>query len=136
MIKTVLLFLITVIPSLSAWAQTDSLSQQTVYEFAQEAPQFPGGGTAWYQYLQTNLQYPPNALKAGLEDRIFVNFIVTQQGKITDVHALKHPNKVYNPDLVREAERLIRNMPTWIPGKVGGRTVASRFNMPVTFSLK
>jgi protein TonB len=64
-----------------------------------------------------------------------VNFIVTQTGQIQDVHALKHPNKVYNSALIQEAERLIRSMPNWTPGKIKGRVVACRFNMPVKFIL-
>jgi len=137
MIKAVLLFLLTAVPLFTALGQTDSsVKQQTIYEFAQEAPQFPGGSAALDEYLQKNLRYPENAKKAGIEGRVFVGFVVTKQGKITDVQAKAHPFKESDPDLVREAERLIRSMPEWTPGKVKGSAVACRFNVPVTFSLK
>ena len=118
-----------------AYGQVDSLTTQTVYEVVDEIPQFPGGISQWHEYVQKNLKYPQSALKAGIQEQLMVNFIVTQTGQIKDVHALKHPNKVFNPELVQEAERLIRSMPNWTPGKVGGRVVACRFNMPVKFTL-
>lgn len=134
-VKTIVIFGTISALYLPAHAQIDSLTNQTVYEFAEEIPQFPGGISQWHEYVQKNLKYPESALKAGIQEQLVVNFIVTQTGQIQDVHVLKHPNKVFNPALIQEAERLTRSMPNWTPGKAGGRVVACRFNMPIKFTL-
>ena len=66
-----------------------------------------------------------------MEGKIFVTFIVNEQGNIEDARVLRS----FDPEMDTEAVRLIQEMPTWIPGKQNGKPVNCRFNLPVNFAL-
>ena len=118
------------LPGFSAQAQpvqTDSI----VYTVTQQPPGFPGGIDKFNQYLRKNMHYPRAAQRAGLEGRVFIAFIVSEQGRIEETHILKS----LTPEMDAEAVRSVRKMPNWIPGKVNGKPVACRYNVVVNFSL-
>lgn len=81
--------------------------------------------------MKKNLRYPATAREARLEGKVFVAFIVNEQGGIEDVRVIKS----LDPEIDAEAVRLVQEMPTWIPGKVKGKPVACRYNLPINFSL-
>ncbi len=83
------------------------------------------------EYIGKNLHYPETARKAGQEGKVFVTFIVSEQGRIEKAEILKG----LGSELDAEAIRLIENMPAWIPAKQGGQVVACRYNLPIHFSL-
>ena len=130
-----IIFWLSCVSCLTAQAQQNqsdpaTTPERTVYTIAEKHPQFRGGPGALQQYLRNNLRYPKEALKEGIERRVFVTFIVTEKGKIEDVHVLK-PEV---PEFDEEAVRLVNDMPGWIPGKVKDKAVACRFNLVVSFS--
>ena len=51
---------------------------------------------------------------------------------ITDVRVVKS----VDPSLDKEAVRVIKSMPHWIPGKQNGHAVRVKFTLPVTFKLQ
>ena len=106
-------------------------SPRIVYTVVDRPPAFTGGSSELNWYLRKNLRYPEAARKARLEGRVFVSFIVNDQGGIEDVHVLNSLNR----EMDAEAVRLVQEMPTWIPGKQNGKPVNCRFNLPVIFIL-
>jgi len=94
-------------------------------------PAFPGGDTELYNFLQTNLVYPKEAIKKGIEGIVMVNFVVKKDGIITEVYAQKSPHKL----LSEEAIRVVKLMPKWLPGKQDGKPVNVRFLLPIEFKL-
>ncbi|WP_170299313.1 energy transducer TonB [Larkinella terrae] len=113
--------------------QPDSTSKanRMVFTVTEIPPQFPGGMNQLGDYLRKNLRYPETARKAGREGRVFVSFIVTEQGKIEDAQVTKS----LDPELDAEALRLIESMPTWTPAKQANRPVACKYNLPVNFRI-
>ncbi|UFH54290.1 energy transducer TonB [Spirosoma sp. KNUC1025] len=116
-----------------AQAQLNSATptDRPIFSKVEEPPQFPGGMDKFTDYLKKNLHYPKAARKAKLEGSIVVNFVVTEDGRITDV-------KLYNSlglGTDEEALRLIENMPNWTPGKQAGKAVNVRYNLPINFRL-
>lgn len=95
-------------------------------------PQFPGGEAAMNEYIWTCLQYPYDALQAGAQGRVLVQFTVTRTGNIANVHIVsgKHPS------LNREALRIVRSMPKWTPGRVNGKPVDVTLTLPINFQLQ
>ena len=120
-------------PAQAQPAKADSVTEQAriVYSVVNEPPRFTGGMSALDKYLRKNARYSEAARKARLEGRVFVNFIVTDQGDIEEIKILKG----LEPELDSGVIQLIQNMPKWIPGKLNGRPVNVRFNLPVNFSL-
>jgi periplasmic protein TonB len=95
-------------------------------------PTFPGGEAALGKFLQKNLTYPPMAQNNEIEGRVFVQFVVNHEGKISDVQTVGAPK---GGGLEEEAMRVVKLMPNWKPGKQNGQTVSVRFNLPIGFQL-
>ena len=91
--------------------------------------QFPGGDEAMYKWLAEHLKYPAEAAKKKVQGRVFVQFVVEVDGSITEVNVKRSPDDL----LSEEALRVVKLMPKWEPGKVGGKPVRSVFNLPVFF---
>ncbi|GAB4022958.1 energy transducer TonB [Spirosoma koreense] len=129
-----LLFLLLGILQLPAHAQADSTASANspIFTVVEQPPQFPGGMRKLGDYIKQNLHYPEAARTARLEGRVFITFIVTDQGIIRDVKALNHLGQ----GLDEEAVRLVASMPAWEPGRQQGRAVNVRYNIPVNFSLR
>jgi TonB family protein len=94
-------------------------------------PEFPGGKDALYAYLRNNTHYPEQALKDKLAGKVYVQFTVDVDGKVKDAVLRRGPRK----DLNDEAIRAVASMPNWTPGQKDGHAVATRFIIPVAFTL-
>lgn len=93
-------------------------------------PDYPGGGPGWRNYLLKHLQYPPAALKKNLQGTIVVQFIVDQQGKISDVKAIS------GPELLRaESIKVIKESGNWISAMQNGKKVKAYKRQPITYKL-
>lgn len=101
-------------------------------EIAGVDPQFPGGYEAMSKFIQTNIRYPQTAIDMQQEGLIYVEFIVEKNGTISGVKCL---NESYS-DLMKEAARIVSIMPNWIPGETMGKTVRSKFVIPINFKLE
>lgn len=95
----------------------------------EEEPSFPGGTEAMYRYLEQNIQMPNN--DSEVSGTVVVRFIVESDGSITDVRLLRDIGGGYG----KEAVRVVKSMPRWIPGKVQGKAVRSEFMLPIVFAL-
>lgn len=103
----------------------------TVYRVVQETAKFPGGDQALLEFITANLNYPKIAKEKGIEGRVYVEFVINEDGAVTNAEAKLSPD----PLLTKEAIRLVNSLPKWIPGKMDGKAVKVRFTMPVTFRL-
>ena len=113
--------------------------QGEVFTIVDRFPQFPGGISAMRQFISDNKQYPAEAIEFGEEGRVMVQFIVQETGEIVDVYGVvkcRHDTCTSTSLLLgREAERIVKSMPNWIPGEHQGRQVATHFVLPITFRL-
>ena len=95
-------------------------------------PQFPGGQEALMEYIMNAITYPKELIKDGAEGKVFVKFVVTKEGKVTNVHAVRGSG---HKEMDAEAIRVIKNMPDWEPGKKDGKAVDSEMTIPIAFAL-
>jgi protein TonB len=91
----------------------------------------PEGRAQFYAYISKHLKYPKAAQHAGVEGKVFVQFVIDKAGSITDVQVIKGLG--FGMD--EEALRVIRNAPKWMPGKQRGKPVRVRMALPVIFKL-
>jgi protein TonB len=103
-----------------------------VFDVVEQMPQFPGGPQALFEYLSKNIKYPVVAEENGIQGRVIVTFVVERDGSITDVKVAKS----VDPSLDKEAMRVVKSMPHWIPGKQNGAAVRVKYTVPVTFKLQ
>jgi TonB family protein len=107
------------------------LTQDTVYEYGDVAPEFTGGEKAMIQFIVENIRYPEKEKKDGIEGTVHCGFVVNKKGKIVDVKIMK----AVNDALEKEVMRVVDMMPNWIPGEKDGKIVSVRYVMPVKFKL-
>lgn len=105
---------------------------EKVFDVVEQMPTFPGGNEALFAFLSKNIHYPAVAEENGVQGRVIVTFVVERDGSITDVKVIKS----VDPSLDKEAMRLVKSMPNWIPGKQNGQAVRVKFTLPVTFQLQ
>ena len=106
--------------------------ENKVFDVVEQMPSFPGGPSALMAYLSSHVKYPAVAEENGIQGRVTVQFVVEKDGSVTDVKTMKS----VDPSLDREAERVVRSMPKWIPGKQNGSAVRVKYFVPVVFRLQ
>ena len=102
-----------------------------VFTIVEDQPAFPGGNAAFYKFVASNMTYPAQARRMGIEGRVFVQFVVDKDGSVTEVKAVKG----IGAGCDREAERVLNSSPKWTPGKQRGRSVKVRMVLPIIFKL-
>ena len=85
------------------------------------------------RYLAENIKYPQTAVEMGLEGKCYLQFVVSENGYISNVRVKKGVTDC--PECDQEAIRVVKSMPKWTPGKVNGKAVNSTFSLPVSFKL-
>jgi TonB family protein len=98
----------------------------------EEMPEFPGGTSELQNYIIKNTRYPENAKIQNIQGKVIVRFCVTPEGGVSMASVLKG----ISPDLDAEAVRVVNTLPTFIPGKQGGKAVPVWFMVPIAFTLK
>ena len=103
-----------------------------VYGQIQEtAPMFRGGYQKLQEFIDDNLVYPQEAIDAGVEGKVFVEFYIEKDGTVSDAKVLQGIG--YGCD--EEALRVVGLMPKWRPCKVRGESMRVRQTLPITFVL-
>jgi len=108
------------------------VEENKIFDVVEQMPAFPGGDAALMKYLRDNIHYPTVAAENGVQGRVVVGFVVEKDGSVTDVNIMKGQD----PSLDKEAMRVVKSMPKWIPGKQNGTTVRVKYQVPVTFRLQ
>ena len=115
----------------TARAQNTDTPCGKVFHVVEQMPQFPGGPAAMMKFIADSLRYPSVACESRIEGRVVVQFVVDCEGNILN------PLVVWSVDplLDREAIRLVKLMPKWIPGTQNGKPVCVIYNVPIRFKL-
>ncbi len=83
------------------------------------------------KHIRRNFRYPEIAQEMGIKGRVFVNFIISEDGSITNIR-IRGPDK----NLEGEAKPIISLLPNMTPGKQRGRPVRVPFSIPIVFRLQ
>lgn len=94
-------------------------------------PEFPGGISELYRFLEKELNYPAMARDTHVQGKVYIQFVVDKKGAISDVVVLRG----LGGGLEEEAVRVVKAMPRWTPGKVRGRPVKVQYVLPISFIL-
>ena len=96
-----------------------------------KAPEFPGGLEKFYQYLKNNLKYPMEAKEIGVSGRLYVYFVVSEQGEITSI---EFKNKV-GYGMEKAVANVLESSPKWAPGVYKNEHVPTSMVIPISFNL-
>lgn len=105
--------------------------EDTVYQIAEEMPEFPGGVEALMDYVGRNVKYPEEAKDKEIQGRVFVSFVIEKDGSVNEVKVLRG----IGGGCDEEAVRVIKAMPKWTPGKQKGKPVRVNYQIPINFKL-
>lgn len=103
----------------------------SLFKIVECMPEFPGGMKGCLDFIQTEMCYPEEAKKAGIQGRVILQFIIEKDGTPTQPRIVRS----VHPLLDKEALRIIRQMPKWIPGKQDGKPQRVLYTIPVPFQL-
>ncbi|GHT38382.1 hypothetical protein FACS189435_4690 [Bacteroidia bacterium] len=103
-----------------------------IFTIVEEMPRFPGSDKEMMEYLFKTTHYPESAQEKGIQGRVTVQFVVNEDGSISDAVVMRG----VDPLLDKEALRVVNTMPNWTPGKQGGKVVPVKFTVPITFRLQ
>ena len=104
---------------------------EEIFTVTEELAQPNGGMKNFYKFMASSLKYPTEAQKKGIEGKVYVQFVVTKSGTITQVEVVKG----LDPQLDRAALEVIKKSPLWIPAKQRGIAVNQKVVLPITFAL-
>ncbi len=110
----------------------EEIEEEEIFTIVEKMPEFPGGIQALFSYLGKNIEYPDLAKDAKIEGKVYITFVVNSKGEIDNVMVLRG----IGGGCDEEAVRVVKSMPTWIPGKQRGKSVKVQYNLPINFILK
>ena len=109
----------------------EDVDENIVYDVVEQNPKFPGGDEALMKWLYENLKYTTICQEQGIQGRVITQFVVNKDGSIVDITIVRSPD----PYMSKEAERVLKKMPKWQPGRQRGKAVRVKFTLPITFRL-
>ena len=106
--------------------------KEEIFTAVEQMPQFPGGEGELLKYIGSHIKYPPMAAENNIQGRVVVKFVVKKDGNVGEVVVLRGKD----PDLDKEAVRVVKTLPKFIPGKMNGRAVQVWYTLPINFKLQ
>ncbi len=103
-----------------------------IYDFPSQEATFPGGMEGMYKFLYSKITYPKMARNAGIQGRVFVEFVVDENGNVKNVKLLKG----IGGGCDEQAINAVKALPKWTPAEQAGTKVQQRFKLPVKFELE
>src|SRR5882757_2236351 len=112
------------------------MDKEGVYNNAEVMPEFPGGQDALANYVNNHVEYPQQAIDDNITGTVKVSFVIDEKGKVTGAQLMNGNSGKIGKGLDEEALRVVNDMPAWKPGKVKGKTVKTRLELPITFQFE
>lgn len=105
---------------------------ETIFVVVENMPEFPGGDLALRKFIAASIKYPVSASENGIQGKVFVNFVVDKDGRISNVKVARG----VDPSIDREALRVVMTLPKWRPGMQRGKAVRVSYTIPISFILQ
>ncbi len=102
---------------------------EEVFTIVEQGAEPVGGYDSLYKFIKQNARYPKAARDAGVEGKVYVQYIVEQDGSLSEFQVLKGIGHGCD----EEAVRVMQASPKWQPGRQRGRAIRQRIVMPISF---
>ena len=96
---------------------------------AQIKANFPGGEAAFRAFVAERFVYPQRCQDEGINGYVMLRFVVDEAGRISSVQAIEESKSC--PEFTKEAIRVLKNSPRWVPGQNHGNFVKSWREIPI-----
>lgn len=111
--------------------EADVVDPNEVFTVVEEMPSYPGGDNALYRDLVQRTVYPKLAKEIGSSGVVYVQYVVDQDGNVTDVKVVRGVDQF----LDKEAVRVVKTLKGYKPGRQRGKPVRVQFTVPIRFEL-
>lgn len=108
-------------------SSTESSSDEDIYNAVEEKPQYVGGLSEFYNYIGKNYRVPN---VKGLKGKVIIQFVIEKDGSLTDIKVIRD----LGHGTGKEAIRVLKKCPNWIPGKQKGIPVRVMYALPISIS--
>jgi protein TonB len=108
------------------------VEEEKVYQVVEQPPVFPGGDVELLKYISANIKYPVIAQENGIQGKVTLRFVVSKTGMVDRVEVVRS----LDPACDKEAIRVVKSLPRFIPGKQNGINVPVWYTLPVTYKLE
>lgn len=113
-------------------ASTEGIVEDKTYEYVEQMPEFPGGTGKLLEMIGKNTKYPALALRNQIEGKVYVRFVVDENGRVQNPQVTKG----IGGGCDEAAMAAVKSLPAFIPGRQNGRAVKVYFSVPVNFQIK
>ena len=118
------------------------IEEAEIFTVVEDMPVFPGcegkgdqcTQNEIFKFIQSNAKFPAMAKDAGISGTVYVNFVIDDKGKVTDIKVLR--GVAGGASLDKAAMEAVSKLPKFRPGKQRGKAVKVQYNMPVKFQLR
>ena len=109
------------------------VEEEVPFALVEDKPMFQGGdANSFSKWVNERIKYPQTAADNGVQGRVMLRFTVDRDGYVRNVMVTR---KV-DPEIDREAVRVVSSSPRWTPGKQRTKSVAVIYDFPVNFQLQ
>jgi len=115
----------------TAISKVSIAKKEYLVQYVDESPQYPGGLSEFYRFLDLNIEYPQDAVNSNFEGTVYTSLKVNINGELSDFKILKGEHKTLND----AALLCLRKLPNLIPAKLNGEDVNSTMTIPIKFNL-
>ena len=112
--------------------EEEVVDESFVFVSVEKMPEFPGGDAALLKWISENINYPTIAAENGVQGRVSCTFTVNADGSVADVTVVRP----LDPNLDKEALRVLKLLPKFKPGEQRGKPVRVKYSVPVRFQLR
>ena len=120
-----------VVPKSSLSINSDDIEVDSVYAIPEISPMFPGGQNAMRSFFANNIITPESDGKS-VKGKVFIRFMVKKNGELSNIYLVKGLTDACN----KEAIKVIKKMPSWIPATQEGNVVNSWYTLPIYFEIE
>jgi protein TonB len=106
--------------------EDDMEEEHEVFIVVERMPELKGG----MQAVMSKIEYPQLALKAGIEGRVIVQFVVNEKGQVVNPKVIRGIGGGCDEEALRVARQL-----DFTPGMQSGHPVKVQFTLPVIFKI-
>ncbi|MDR1985113.1 MAG: TonB family protein [Prevotellaceae bacterium] len=113
--------------------EEEDVEENIPFAVVEDKPKFMGKDyNEFTKWVNSKINYPESAQENGVQGKVIVQFVVDKDGSVKNATVIKK----IDPDLDREALRVVSSSPKWTPGKQRTKTVPVLFQFPVVFQLQ
>jgi TonB family protein len=99
----------------------------------EKMPGYPGGADSLMKDIVSNMVYPKQCVDSGIQGKVYLRFVVNEDGSISNIEVIKGPHTLLNQAAVDAAKAIPKK---FAPGMQDGKVVKVWYSLPVSFKIK